>query len=232
MGTYQEYPRCQKKPGDIVKLIDLSHVIASGMAQWPSDNQPLKIHRRTEHGPENHMSSALEIGCHVGTHLDGPLHFSSSALPVDEIPVEAFAGNAVVVVVDAMDPPVPFGLEVMEGVDLLGVDFVLFDTGWSRHWGTPRYYEEWPSISPELASMLAGAGLKGVGLDTPSLDTISGHLAHDICAAAQMVNIENLTNLASVPSSGFYFMALPLKLEGTEASPVRAVGLLSSGEAL
>lgn len=214
-----------------MKLIDLSHVIASGMAQWPSDNQPLVLHRRTEHGPEGHMSSALEIGCHVGTHVDGPLHFSASAAPIDEMAVDAFAGNAVVVTVPAMDPPVAFGVEVMAGMDLSQVDFVLFNTGWSRHWGTPRYYEDWPSIAPELASMLAGANLKGVGLDTPSLDPMTGHLAHDLCAAANMVNIENLTNLESVPASGFYFMALPLKLQGTEASPVRAVGLLSLGDA-
>jgi len=215
-----------------VQLIDLSHVIATDMAQWPGDNQPLVLHRRSEHGPESHMASSLEIGCHVGTHLDGPLHFSSSAPPIDEMPIDAFAGQAVVVNVPYQDNPAPFGEEVLEGINLAGVDFVIFDTGWSRHWGTPRYYEEWPSISTELASMLAGANLKGVGLDTPSLDFFNGHLAHDICAAAEMVNIENLTNLSGLPASGFLLLVLPLKLQGTEASPVRAVGLISSGDTL
>ncbi len=215
-----------------MKLIDLSHVIASGMAQWPSDNQPLQLHRRSEHGPNGHMSSSLEIGCHVGTHLDGALHFSPSADPLDKVPVAAFAGNAVVVTVPALDSSALFGIDVMDGIDLSDIDFVLFNTGWSCHWGTPQYYKNWPSIAPELASLLAGAKLKGVGLDTPSLDTFDGHLAHDICAAAQMVNVENLTNLSSLPSANFFFMALPLKLKGTEASPVRAVGLISSGGAL
>jgi arylformamidase len=216
-----------------VQLIDLSHVIASGMAQWPTDNQPLQLHRRSEHSSEGtgtHMSSAMEIGCHVGTHLDGPLHFSAMAPPIDEMPVDAFAGNAVVVKVPQTNPPVAFSVDVMTGINLGNVDFVLFDTGWNEHWGTPRYYEEWPFIAPELASLLAGAGLKGVGLDTPSLDAMSGHLAHDICAAAGMVNIENLTNLKALPAAEFYFMALPLKLQGTEASPVRAVGLIPAGD--
>lgn len=218
--------------GVIVQLIDLSHGIASDMAQWPGDNQPLKLHRRTEHGADGHMSSALEIGCHVGTHLDAPLHFSASGSAIDTMPVSSFAGKAIVVPVPFLDSPVPFGVEVMAGVSLAGVDFVLFNTGWSRHWGTSRYYETWPSIAPELASMLAGANLKGVGLDTPSLDNLTGHFAHDICAAAEMVNIENLTNLAALPEEGFYLLVLPLKLEATEASPVRAVGLVSPGDAL
>ncbi len=58
-----------------LKLIDLSHTIVSDMAQWPGDKQPLKLHRHSLHGPDSHLSSSLEFGCHVGTHIDAPLHF-------------------------------------------------------------------------------------------------------------------------------------------------------------
>jgi len=115
---------------------------------------------------------------------------------------------------------------VCDGVDLTNVDFVLFDTGWDRHWGTDRFYREWSYLSPELAELLAGAGLKGVGLDTPSLDHFDGQAAHDICAPAGMINIENLANLGALPDDGFTLLVLPLKLEGTEASPVRAVAIV------
>jgi kynurenine formamidase len=81
-------------------------------------------------------------------------------------------------------------------------------------------------LSPELARFLAGAGLKGVGLDTPSLDPYGAQVAHDICAPAGMINLENLANLGALPAVGFTLFALPLKLEGTEASPVRAVALV------
>ena len=69
---------------------------------------------------------------------------------------------------------------------------------------------------------LAAAGLKGTGLDSPSLDPFLGHAAHDICAAAGLINIENLANLGALPGRGAELFVLPLKLEGTEASPVRA----------
>ena len=213
-----------------LKLIDLSHTIEPGMPQWPGDRQPLKIHRQSVHGPDNHMSSSLEFGCHVGTHVDAPLHFLDGQPGIDQLPLDRFVGpGRIIRVGDGISHRV-LGPEVCEGIDLEAVDFVLFDTSWDRHWGTERYYREWSYLSPELAALLAGSGLKGVGLDTPSLDPFSGQAAHDLCAPAGMINLENLAHLGSVPDQGFTLVALPLKLAGTEASPVRAVALVTGPE--
>lgn len=210
-----------------MKLIDLSHVIEPDMPQWPSDTQPLKIHRRSEHGPGKHMASSLEFGCHVGTHLDGSLHFLAGQPGLHEVPVNQFAGPALVINASACganaDAPVMMEADLLDGYDLSTIDFVLFHTGWTRHWGAKNYYRHWPWLSEDLARLLASANLKGVGLDTPSLDQMSGSIAHDVCAAAGMVNIENLTGLESLADTVVQFMTLPLKLYQTEASPVRAV---------
>lgn len=208
-----------------MKLIDLSHTIVSDMPQWPGDGQPLSIHRHSMHGPDSHMSSSMEIGCHVGTHIDAPLHFLAGQQGVDRLPLDLFVGEGLVIRTGDGASPRPLGIEECRGIDLGPVDFVLFDTGWDRYWGTERYYREWSYLTPELAEFLAGAGLKGVGLDTPSLDPYDGQAAHDICAPAGMINLENLANLDALPREGFTLFALPLKLEGTEASPVRAVAM-------
>lgn len=212
--------------------IDLSHTITSAMPQWRGDDQPLAVHRKSEHGQDSHMSSSLEIGCHVGTHIDAPLHFLAGAPGVDKMPLDRFQGSGLVADVrqgiQQEAAPGALGPEVLDGVDLSAVDFVLFLTGWDRYWGQERYYLEWPWLSAELARMLAAAKLKGVGLDTPSLDDFGGQAAHEICAAAGMINIENLTALEALPSAGFQFQALPLKLRATEASPVRAVAWVPS----
>lgn len=213
-----------------LNLIDLSHPIVTGMPQWPGDRQPLLVKRLADHGDAPCRSSRLELGCHVGTHVDAPSHFLAGAPGVDELPPERFCGPAAVIrPVRGADGHVacgPLGEEVLAGVDLAGVDFVLFDTGWSRHWGQPAYYAAWPWLSRSLAARLAGAGLKGVGVDTPSIDDAAGRGAHDLFAAAGMVNLENLAHLGSLPAAGFLFLALPLPLVGAEASPVRAVALL------
>ena len=209
-----------------MRLIDLSHAVVPDMPQWPGDGQPLRIVRTAEHGQGPYRSSRLEIGCHVGTHVDAPAHFLAGAGGVDDLPLDRFAGTAVVVRPSPAPGPGPLPAALLDGVDLAGIDFVLLDTGWARHWGQPRYYEQWPFLSTALAERLAGARLKGVGLDTPSLDDFAGHAAHDICAAAGLVNLENLANLAALPQRGFRLLALPLKLADTEASPVRAAALL------
>jgi kynurenine formamidase len=210
-----------------LKLIDLSHEIVPDMLQWPGDRQALKIHRHSEHGPDSHMSSSLEFGCHVGTHVDGALHFLAGQTALHQVALEAFSGRALVVDATAAsrneNSPAVLPAELLAGIDLSALDFVLFHTGWDRHWGTDFYYRHWPSLSEELACLLAASELKGVGLDTPSLDLYDGSIAHDLCAAAGMINIENLTGLEPLTGEEVHFMALPLKLFETEASPVRAV---------
>ena len=215
-----------------MSLLDLSHTIVADMPQWASDNQPLKLHRRSLHGPDSHMSSSLEIGCHVGTHIDAPLHFLDGQPGLDRLPVDHFVGPGRVVdcrpQVAAMAEPGPLGAEVLSGLNLDAVDFVLLLTGWDRFWGQDRYYQAWPYLSAELAAAVAAAGLKGIGLDTPSLDSLTGHVAHDLCAAAGLVNIENLTGLDQLVDRNFQFQCLPLKLHDTEASPVRAVAVMEA----
>lgn len=210
------------------RLIDLSHTIKPDMPQWPGDRQPLRLHRHSLHGPDSHMSSSLEFGCHIGTHIDAPLHFLAGEPGMAELPLDRFCGPALVIRCGDGAATGPLGPEVLDGHDLAGVDFVIFATGWSRHWGAPLYYERWSYLAPELATRLAAAGLKGVGLDTPSLDPYGGQIAHDICAPAGMINIENLANLDAVPDRGWELLVLPLKLHGTEASPVRAVARLAA----
>lgn len=207
-------------------LIDLSHTIISGMAQWPGDNQPLNLVRHALHGENSHMSSSLEFGCHVGTHIDAPLHFLAGQPGIDKLPLDRFWGRALVVRCGDGEHTGSLGAELLDDKDLDAVDFVIFDTDWCRHWGTDLYYERWSYLSPALAERLAAAGLKGVGLDTPSLDPHGGQSAHDICAPAGMINIENLTNLKALPDQGFTLQVLPLKLDQTEASPVRAIAIL------
>ncbi|MCP4292999.1 MAG: cyclase family protein [bacterium] len=213
-----------------MKLIDLSHTIIPDMFQWPGDNQPLKIHRHSVHGPDSHMSSSLEFGCHVGTHIDGSLHFLDGQPALHEISVDRFAGRALIVDATASgadsSQPSHLLVDLLSGQGLADIDFVLFHTGWDRFWGQDNYYRHWPWIDGQLAVFLAEHDLKGVGLDTPSLDRVGDSEAHDRCAAAGMINIENLTGLKSLSESVVNFMAVPLKLHKTEASPVRAVAWL------
>jgi len=207
-------------------LIDLSHTIVTDMAQFPGDVTPVRLIRISEHGRDDHMSSALTMGCHVGTHVDLPLHFRAGESGLDRFPLERCWGRARVVDAEAGDDPGALPAAVLDGIDLTGIDHLILRTGWERHWGTPRYYETWPYLSAGLTERLLRSGLAGVGLDGPSVDPLGGRAAHERLASAGLINIENLANLAALPPRPFDLLVLPLRLAGTEASPVRAAALV------
>lgn len=205
-----------------MRTIDLSHTLRTGMDVYPGDETVPAVERLSEHGTGTHQSSALAMGCHTGTHIDLPLHFRAGEPALESYSLDGCCGQARVFTVP--DGRIP--ADALADADLAGLDFVLLRTGWERHWGTPRYYRDWPWLDPALADLFAGAGLRGVGLDSPSIDPLGASDAHQRLAAAGLINVENLANLDRLPDGPFLFAAFPLRLEGSEASPVRAVALL------
>ncbi len=209
-----------------MQIVDLSHTIVTGMDQFPGDTQAVQLSRQAVHSDNEFLTSAIAMGCHVGTHIDTPYHFLDGQPPLEQLSIEMFRGRARIfpVTVDPVTNTVA-GNE-LAGCDLSALDYVILGTGWEQHWGTAQYYRDWPTLAVELAQKLAVAGLKGVGLDCPSSDPLDGRTAHDLFAAAGMINVENLANLTELPATDFELLVLPLKLYGTEASPVRAVALV------
>jgi arylformamidase len=88
--------------------------------------------------------------------------------------------------------------------------------------------KQWPSGFRALAAgtidLLAASGVMLVGIDTPSVDpeTSKSLEAHNACREADMRILENLV-LAHVEPGDYELIALPLKLQNLDASPVRAV---------
>lgn len=205
-----------------MQVIDLSHTLVTDMAVYPGDETRVLIERISEHGPGSHQSSALGMGCHTGTHIDLPLHFREGEPDLSSFPVAGCLGRAVVLPA----PQGEIGPDVLDDLDPAALDFVIFRTGWQRRWGTPAYYRDWPFLARETAERLADADLRGVGLDSPSVDPLDARTAHEILAAAGLINVENLSALERLPDEPFLFLALPLRLAGAEASPVRAIALI------
>ena len=103
--------------------------VKPAVRQWPGDEQSLRIRRLSDHEADSHRSSTLELGCHVGTHIDAPLHFRAGEPALDELPADRFAGRACVIRSGDGETPGPLAASLLDGVDLAAMDFVLFDTG-------------------------------------------------------------------------------------------------------
>lgn len=180
---------------------------------------------------EGYVEHLLSVSTHTGTHVDAPAHILPQGKTVGTLPCEAFWGAACVLdcrrVRDGRITP-----EFLHQFDCLAnpVDFVLLYTSWDRFWGKEGYFSGFPVLTPEAAHWLARLPLKGVGVDTPSVDPVDSLdlAAHHALLEKEILIIENLANLHELPDEGWSFCCLPLPLEHGDGSPVRAVGLVGA----
>jgi len=209
--------------------IDLSHTMHTGMPVFPGDDEPnmRRTHFVNKHGFAN---TAISMGTHTGTHVDTAAHLFVDAPTLDWLGPDNFTGWGAVVDLTSLNSlikPVIDQADLAFLSDVEALDFAILRTGWDQYWKTDQYFVDFPTLSSTACRFLGGLGLKGIGLDTPSPDPVDSldMPAHNALLNHGMVIVENLTNLEALPSEGFIFTSLPLKIKDAEASPVRAVAI-------
>lgn len=204
-----------------MKALDLTHTISSATPVFPG-TPSVKVKTFATVEKDGFREKLFQIASHVGTHMDAPAHMLSGGRYLDTFSVETFMGSAVVVDV-TKTPRLEISPDVLNGVP--AVDFILFYTGWSARWGTPEYFKSYPYPGEALAKELVKRAIKGVGLDTISADAADSvdFKTHHILLENEVLIIENLTNLKSLPDTLFEFLALPLKTARADGDPIRAV---------
>lgn len=186
---------------------------------------------------------------HGGTHIDAPRHFDQYGHTVEEIPLTQLMGNAVVIHVEkkvAHDRDYAIQVDDIKKFEhqyraLTAQDIVLFYTGWGQYWDDRKHYLgtdklgdishlHFPGLSKEAAAYLVKKEVKGIGLDTPSLDPgISEDFkAHQIILGANLFGLENVANLDAVPHVGATLIVAPMKIEGGSGAPARVIALVKS----
>ena len=85
-----------------------------------------------------------------------------------------------------------------------------------------------PGIAPEAAKILATRGLKGVGIDTASLDNgpSKNFETHQILYTKNVPAFENLGDLSAVPVKDFFVIAMPMKIAGGSGGPLRVAAIV------
>ena len=225
-----------------MKIIDLSHTIHDEIQIYPGDPLP-SISRGLTHEKDYCHVDVLTLGSHTGTHIDAPYHFIKNGKKIDELPVQRFVGEGVLVDVCAKsdrDLIEPGDIEPYEHEIVTG-DFVIFKTGRDQYFGTSKYYRH-PYLSADGARLLLEMGVALVGTNALNVDPTYhdgrdpdpsakalpdedayGYPVHDILLGNDILIVENLCNLDRIePVRGLYSF-LPLKLKGSDGSPIRAV---------
>ncbi len=233
-----------------VRWIDLSHDFSAETIYWPTARpfQLDSVFRGTTATGFWYEANNFTAAEHGGTHLDAPVHFARGKETADRVPLERLIGPAVVI--DVSDSAAANRDYQVRRADLerwagsgsgrrANGAIVLLRTGWGRRWpdrekylGTTRTGDEgvrelhFPGIAPDAAELLAKDWqVAAVGIDTPSIDYGQSQTftAHQILFAASIPAFENLANLDSLPETGAYVVALPMKIRGGSGGPLRIV---------
>lgn len=200
-------------------LYDLSPTIRPGFPVWPGDTAyESRLTWSMDEGGTVNVSRIVTTP-HLGSHADAPFHTEPRGETMDNLPLERYIGPCRVVRVPSTSLVEP---RHVEGIDLSNPARLLFRTDSVRD--RKVFPERFTALSVELAHLLGERGVLLVGLDTPSVDPFDSKTldAHHALARGNVGILEGLI-LDGVPEGIYELIALPLKLAGLDASPVRAV---------
>lgn len=200
-------------------LYDLSPTIRPEIPVWPGDT-PFQSRLTWSIAAGGSVNvSAITTTPHLGSHADAPFHTEARGEGMADLPLDRYLGLCRVVKV----PPQPL-IEPrhVDGIDLTNPARLLFKSESVRD--RRAFPERFTALSPELASLLAEKGVLLVGMDTPSVDPFDSKTldAHHALFRGGVAILEGLV-LDGVPEGVYELIALPLRMAGLDASPVRAV---------
>jgi arylformamidase len=200
-------------------IYDVSPLVSERLRVWPGDTPPSREVLCDMRRGDNLTLSTLRATVHLGAHADAPSHYGRDAPAIHERRLDDYLGPCQVIRVAAA-PGSILGPEVLPGP--VAAPRVLLATG--TYPDPEEFREDFAALSPELVDRLHGWGVRLVGVDTPSVDPFTSKElpAHRRFLAHDMAILEGLV-LAGVPEGVYELIALPLRLAGFDASPVRAV---------
>jgi len=200
-------------------LYDITPPISEKLAVWPGDTPPRREVLCDLARGDTITLSTLHATVHLGAHADAPSHYGVRAPAMHERSLDYYLGPCQVLRLD-----VPRGgLITPDQVPLpLRAERLLLTTGTFPDPHT--FNEDFAALAPELIVLLARAGVRLIGVDTPSIDPFTSKElpAHHAVLTHDLAILEGL-RLTDIPEGVYELIALPLKLVGFDASPVRAV---------
>lgn len=210
-----------------MKIIDISRALTAETAPWPGDTPfQLTTHLRIPEGATVNLGR-ITMSLHNGTHADARFHFEEDGWGIEEAPLAAYLGPAVVADLSAKfsgaDMPRMDIADLLEcDVDLWAAPRLLLKTNvWND---SSEFPERIPVIAPDVPAWLEARGVKLLGFDVPSVDEIDSKDLpnHHALGAAGICILESL-DLREVAAGRYQLAALPLKIAGGDGSPVRAI---------
>lgn len=189
-----------------MRIIDISRDLFEAEV-YPGDPEPrLQRVQRMEEGDDCNLA-ALYFCLHNGTHIDAPRHFIEDGMTAQELDLNRFIGECLVL--EAPEGPIN-GDFIDENVPEDCERLIIKANG-------KAYF------SQSGAFAAASMNLKLVGTDSNSVGTHGAQIApHRAFLGADIPLLEGL-DLENVTPGKYFLVALPMKFSGVEATPTRAI---------
>jgi arylformamidase len=204
------------------RVYDISVPVRTGGLIYPGNPEiAIELQQAISQGAGANVSH-ISFGSHTGTHVDAARHFFDDGRTIDQIPLEKLMGPAVLIAVD--ESLMSVGSADLEKFDLTGRKRVLIRSRNSAFLNDPEFHRDYTFLAPDGAEYLVSLGVELVGVDYLSIEQFhSGHhRTHRTLLERDVVIVEGLS--LSEPLPGEYdFVCLPLRLEGLDAAPARAL---------
>jgi kynurenine formamidase len=212
-------------------FVDLSHTIEHGLVTYKGLPAPIicdylsrEDSRKLYAEGTEFQIGKIEMVSNTGTYIDCPFHRYVDGKDLSEVDLSRFADLEAIVIRADFHQDLAVDKSFFTGKELRG-RAVLVHTGWGdAHWNTSAYYENHPFLTADAADYLKQVGVKLVGIDSHNIDDTRGKTrpVHTTLLGAEILIVEHLCNLESLPDEGITFTAVPPKFKGMGTFPVRA----------
>lgn len=197
--------------------IDISPVLRPGIAVFPGDTAfSRNINMSFKDGQHLDLSD-IKTTLHVGAHTDAPSHYHGKGKTIEERDLSLYMGPCQVITVTGKHRICPADVkeEIKTSRILFRTDSFIDPDSW---------HNDFSALSAELIHFLKEKGVVLVGIDTPSVDPATDKTleSHKAIFESDMAILEGII-LSHVKPGIYQLIALPLRIEGGDASPVRAI---------
>jgi len=207
--------------------IDISLPLGLNIPIWPNSEGIKIIQTQNMDKGDPSNNSRIIADVHTGTHIDAPLHYIKGGKSVDEINTDALIGPTFVAEFPHQNIVTKKDLEMVNIPE--NTERLLIKTKNSQSLAKgEKFNENFVGLSSDAAQWVVNKDLNLIGIDYLSIQPYSGfHKTHEILLKAGIVIVEGL-NLTDVITGMYELICLPIKIEGAEGAPARAILIKTS----
>jgi len=208
-----------------MEVIDITQTVTPKIVKWPDEASPPSQEFVSHTGKGDPATvSDWKMSSHTGTHMDARMHFIPDGWTMEKLDLRRSVGQCRVVDLTHVEGHV--SRADLEAAEVAGQARLLLKTRNSELglMQKEEFDESYAAISEEAAEYLVEIGVETVGVDYLSVEPFEDgefHTHHTLLGADVLI-LEGLV-LTDVEPGDYLLACLPLKLEGSDGSPARAI---------